>query len=930
MHGKFLFALMWLAAASSAATEFESSLVERPQPWQRRSQPVLSASTTKQEWSRVVCYSPHVIWHDGRFRMWYLGTSTGSRSSDMALGYAESTDGIEWIEHSNNPILTPADLPWGRTWQTPSVLFDEGASEFKMWFVSGEVQRDPQGRVTTNDQRLGYATSVNGVDWQIHPTMIYPSGRSPSVIKEAPDRYRMWMGSRPDLEDRVSSDLYANIYEFSSTDGIRWKRSSKPVLRPTGPARSTVYPYVFQRAGTYYMWHGCHVDGGRFEIFCAQSADGKRWEVDHTQPAFGAADGKSLFDSRYTSTPCIVPRHDRLLMYYSARDWKTEYLDNLGRTQRDSAGVYAHIGVAELPISAGNQAAESKPPDDDCSSVEDPVVDERRPDVVIVGAGISGLSAALEIGRAGGEVLLVDMSSVYGGHAVMSQGGVSIVGTPLQASAGQHDNAKLAYDDFIRWGEDADVDWVRYYVENSRREIYDWLLDLGVRFESVESAPGNSVDRFHQPAGRGIALVTPIYRECLQLDNIQFRWNTQAVQLIRERGRVVGVVVRDLRAGDETELRAGAVVLATGGFQSNLDMVRQYWPQEFRFPARILVGSGHNSVGRGHELARRVGADLVRMDHQWNYFTGIPDLRYPGTNRGLSAANMYGIIVNSEGQRFANLHQWAKEVMPALLRQPRATLWFVFDEATKPEFVVSGTDWADFEKVDRLILQNPKLVHSADTLVELARKANLPPENLKLTIDRYNLLVEQGEDLDFERFGPGRSSFSNMASPPLKTPPYYAMQAYPLTRKSMGGVAIDLACRVVNKDREPIPGLYAVGELTGLAGINGKAALEGTFLGPCIVTGRVAGRSIANALHRGRNEVSDAGQKCVSCHDMKALLAEPRPGYWHFEKSHAVALKRGTDCRQCHAELAPYQAEQHVMDQRILTTSCVRCHVAQE
>ena len=104
--------------------------------------------------------------------------------------------------------------------------------------------------------------------------------------------------------------------------------------------------------------------------------------------------------------------------------------------------------------------------------------------------------------------------------------------------------------------------------------------------------------------------------------------------------------------------------------------------------------------------------------------------------------------------------------------------------------------------------------------------SGLPAAQLVATVKRYNQLVEAGKDEDFGRFGPDRSDYNNEASPPLAPPPDYAMQAYPLTRKSMGGVSIDIACRVLDKKQKPIPGLYAVGELTGLAGINGKAALE--------------------------------------------------------------------------------------------------------
>ncbi|MEO2018778.1 MAG: hypothetical protein ABGZ53_30900 [Fuerstiella sp.] len=324
-------------------------LDQRPQPWQRRAEPILSARTTAQDWCRIVCYSPHVIHHDGRFRMWYLGTSEASRSNNIVMGYAESDDGFSWQAHPNNPILTSDDVPWGQIIQTPFVMFDAATQQFRMWFVSGAgVTNDASGRkIVVNDQRLGYATSPDGIKWAVHDKPLYRSGRSPSVIREAPNRYRMWMGSTPDF-DVASSGLYGNIYEFHSVDGATWSRSAQPVLQPAAPARSVVYPFVIREGDTWYMWHGCHVDGGRFELFCATSKDGTHWNVDHKRPAFPAAEGKQRFDSRYTSTPCIVRLQDRLLLYYSARDWQTEYTDGSGRKRRDGSGVYSHIGVAEL------------------------------------------------------------------------------------------------------------------------------------------------------------------------------------------------------------------------------------------------------------------------------------------------------------------------------------------------------------------------------------------------------------------------------------------------------------------------------------------------------------------------------------------------------------------------------------------------------
>jgi flavocytochrome c len=554
----------------------------------------------------------------------------------------------------------------------------------------------------------------------------------------------------------------------------------------------------------------------------------------------------------------------------------------------------------------------------------------QSPDVIVVGAGISGLSAALDLGRGGAKVTVIDMSSVFGGHAVMSQGSVSIVASPAQARLGIKDSPDLAFQDFVRWGEDPDREWVRYYVDHSRREIYDWLDELGVRFSDVLGSSGNSVPREHQPVGRGIGLVSPIYRACLELDQIEFLWSTKVEQLLTDNGRVVGVLLHDLRTGDERELRGKAVVLATGGFQSNLEMVREFWPAEFRFPERILAGSGRHSIGLGHQMTQAAGGELVHMDYQWNYFTGLPDPRYPGSNRGLNATNLHGILVNAEGRRFANFHGWAKEVMPILLQQKPVTCWCIFDEASKPNFVVSGSDWGDFKKVEKLILQDPKLVKKADTIEQLAELSGLPVQNLVDTIARYNRLVEQGEDTDFGRFGPGKPEFSNKSSPKIATPPFYAMQTFSLTRKSMGGVAIDRQTRVLDKQKQPIPGLYAVGELTGLALINGKAALEGTFLGPCIVTGRVAARSLLEELEIPPRRELVNESRCIACHDIPKRISESRPADWHFEKVHRASTDRNIDCRHCHSELTPYQEDTHRINRQTLTASCVLCHVAVE
>lgn len=575
------------------------------------------------------------------------------------------------------------------------------------------------------------------------------------------------------------------------------------------------------------------------------------------------------------------------------------------------------------------------------------VADPPQTDMIVVGAGISGLCAALECAQRGGNATVIDMASVFGGHAVMSSGMVCMVGTPEQQMNGVVDSAELATKDFLRFGEDADPGWAGLFAKNSRREVYDWLQALGAKdwelFPLV--IPGNSVRRQHVANGRGIGLVSPIYRECLRYTNLSFAWNTKVTGLIIESGRVAGVRGIHLRSGEKQEFRAAAVVLATGGFESNLQLVRAYWPNYF--PAlttetRILLGSGINALGSGLELAEGAGAALARLDHQLFYSTGLVDPRDPAGRRGLHAFNTAAIWVNAQGERFVrDGAPDPKLQMPAVLRQSPATYWAIFDAGSRPRFFVSGSDFNDTNVVHREIFDNPKLtnrVKRAHTVEALAEAAGLPAATLAKTVQRWNELVSQGTDADFQRFGgPGQTNQELK----IETPPFYAVQFFPLARKSLGGVAVDLSCRVLDRQGKPIPGLYAVGELTGVGGINGQAALEGTMLGPSILMGRVAAADIARNLPRPLNPAprtvvessptpaslaTDPATLRAWREILTQLVAQPRPGYLHFERSHAAVLTRNLDCARCHREASPLTLTEGQLDRRVLVLSCPICH----
>ncbi len=575
------------------------------------------------------------------------------------------------------------------------------------------------------------------------------------------------------------------------------------------------------------------------------------------------------------------------------------------------------------------------------ATAAEPPLPADAPDVVVVGAGIAGLCTALEAARHGLSVQVVDMWSVFGGHAVMATGGVCIVGTAFQEQKGIADSPALARRDVLAWGEDNNVPWVDYYVEHSRVELYDWLVAQGVQFEGFLKPPGNSVPRMHIPKDRGIGLVVPLYQQCLHEPLIAFRWNTRVDALVVEQGRVSGVKGVAIRTGTAVAWRARlAVVIATGGFQSNLAWVQENWPQGQPFPQRLLIGSGINARGSGLDLARSVGAAVSRLDHQWNYPTGLPDPRYPDGTRGIHARNPNAIWLDLDGQRFTNEVSGPKFTLPAVLRVRQTTYFMLFDQAGRKDLLVAGSDFTNPEKIQKLLYDNPALMKSAPTLAGLATAWGLPPAAVEGAVARYNAAIDAGDDADFKRFEPGG------AAPPqrIATPPFYAAQFFPVTRKSMGGIRVDLDCRVLDAGQQPIANLYAVGEVTGQGGFNGKAALEGTFLGPAILQGRLAGRAIAALPGAAPHALPPAPAvvvadpaavrtpqaACLVCHDLATLVGAQRTGFQHFERVHTVVLRDALACSACHAELSPYQPGRHTIDRLNQSTVCRTCHVGKD
>lgn len=462
-------------------------------------------------------------------------------------------------------------------------------------------------------------------------------------------------------------------------------------------------------------------------------------------------------------------------------------------------------------------------------------------DVAIIGGGGAGIPAAIEVARAGGTAVVLEQADSCGGTAAISGGGCCIVGTPLQKAQGIEDTPDLAFEDWVKWGQGAaDEVWARFYLEHTLHDLYHWAESCGAKWVDMKFQEGNRVFRWHRPDNNGLGLMTAFITTAESLPNIKILTCTSAGKLLTQSGRVCGVTATN-NTNETIEIHSKTVVIATGGFNSNLDMVLEHRPEFKKF--KVMEGSGFGSKGVGHKMIRELGGYFTHMDNIWFYVYATPDYRDPQGRRGLVFRLTPGYIwFNQQGNRFHNESlTGGASATPALLRQNPPHAWAVLDTPMMAKMEVADPYYRDGDKTrkDKVqeLLDNSPYIKKANTQAELARKIEVDVESFLSTVERYNKAFDEGLEQEPE-FGK-----SLKLSKKFDTPPYYAIQLFPLARKNFGGVKTDLRCRVLNKYFEPIPGLYAAGEVAGMAGghINGKAGLEGTMLGPSIFSGRVAG-----------------------------------------------------------------------------------------
>jgi len=560
-------------------------------------------------------------------------------------------------------------------------------------------------------------------------------------------------------------------------------------------------------------------------------------------------------------------------------------------------------------------------------------------DVIVIGGGIAGLSAALEASANDTRVLVIETSSVAGGHAVKA-GGFALVGTPLQERKGFKDTPALAYNDVMAWGEDADSDWVRLFTDTVRSEVHDWLAEFGVEFTLLLDTPESTVPRFHFAGGGAVNVIVPMLREAVRRTNLNFVMNTEAQNLKRTAQGAFSIQTHNIRTGVHRDYVAPAVIIATGGFESNLDLVRKHFraneSKHGSAPEHLLIGSGQYATGGGIRLGQAVEAKLHRMDHQAIFINGLPDPRNP--QHGLHVNNPAAIRVNADAHRFVDESANSKITEAAVMNLEQRMHWLVFDNNGRKNLRIRGAVWLNRNTINSEILGSRNVVHQEHTIDALAAAAGLPSGPLQSTIDRYNTFVANGEDIDFARFG----AKDKTAKPTVKaiiTPPFFAIRLLPMTRKSMGGIAIDMQTQVLGQNGQPIDGLFAAGEATGVAGINGSYGGSGTFLAPSVLTGRIAGRQAALSVGRASTNVSehtftqpltsidtDSKPLIMTVDQMKNLIKLDRAGYWHWNRSHAAVLERKSTCTECHSSDWLTMPARTIKQRMLQLETCTHCH----
>lgn len=449
-------------------------------------------------------------------------------------------------------------------------------------------------------------------------------------------------------------------------------------------------------------------------------------------------------------------------------------------------------------------------------------------DVVVVGSGGAGLSAAIEAAEANKSVVIVEKMPTVGGNTLISGGEMNAPGNWVQKDLGiEGDSVESYYEDTLKGGDNVgDPKMVRIMAEHAL-ESAEWLRDdIKVEFldDQLFQFGGHSYKRALIPVGHtGQEMITKLKAKVDELQ-IPIILDTRATELIQDdSGKVTGVKANYKEEDDITFNANDAVILTTGGFGSNIEMRKKYNPE---YDERYMSTDTEGTTGDGIIMAEKVGAALTNMESIQTYPIANPET---GVISLLADTRFDGaILINQEGKRFVEELERRDVISQAILEQTGGYTYQLWNDDID---AISKTKEAHQDEYDELI--NEKLLVKADTLEEAAEFFDIDIENLKETVAKVNEYAETGEDKDFNHRG-------GLVS--LESGPYYIEKAVPSVHHTMGGVVINEHTEVLDEEDNPISGLYAAGELTGV--IQGTNRLGGNAITDIITFGRIAGQTV--------------------------------------------------------------------------------------
>ena len=474
--------------------------------------------------------------------------------------------------------------------------------------------------------------------------------------------------------------------------------------------------------------------------------------------------------------------------------------------------------VREAIIEAGLDAAAFEGAVDQQTEIAEK---ELSADVVIIGAGGAGLVAALTADSLGSSVIVLDKMAFAGGNTVLSGGYYNAVDPTRQQLANIEDSIEKHITQTYEGGDKvADLALVTKLCKEAPDGLL-WLESIGMRFKpEITTATGALWPRSHKavlPNGTGYL---DVYLNALADTAVQICYEVKANEIIMEDGKAVGVKATGADGTAYTVRANKGLILATGGFGSNIEMRQKYnsiWPT-----LDSSVGSSNTvaATGDGIEMADAVGANLVGMEYIQLHPLGNPA---NGNFSGVVTGDVeYYLHINKEGKRYIAEDARRDELCKAALEQTDGLMW-------------QFTDTNDFSKIAQTAVEQGYAV-TADTLEELAEKMSVDPQVLVATISEYNAAVDSGND-PF-----GRTILTHK----FETAPFYASLRCTTVHHTMGGVQINTEAQVIDKQGNVIPGFYAAGEVTG--GIHGGNRLGGNALADTVVYGRTAGRNASSGL----------------------------------------------------------------------------------